>query len=99
MPNPTLKALPPEKFDYWKAHHLLNRAGFGGTWVSDWFGAPYPFIFQPDVCPHYSKSVQDSRPGGVNSNAGHPYLGLRVKGREYHPERRRRDVSRNPEGK
>lgn len=31
MPNPTLKALPPEKFDYWKAHHLLNRAGFGGT--------------------------------------------------------------------
>ncbi|MBM4112064.1 MAG: DUF1800 domain-containing protein [Phycisphaerae bacterium] len=31
MPNPTLKALAPEKFDYWKAHHLLNRAGFGGT--------------------------------------------------------------------
>jgi len=31
MPNPTLKALSPEKFDYWKAHHLLSRAGFGGT--------------------------------------------------------------------
>ena len=31
MPNPTLKALAPEKFDYWKAHHLLSRAGFGGT--------------------------------------------------------------------
>lgn len=31
MPTPSLKALPPERFDYWKAHHLLNRAGFGGT--------------------------------------------------------------------
>lgn len=31
MPNPTLKALPPQNFDYWKANHLLNRAGFGGT--------------------------------------------------------------------
>ncbi len=31
MPNPTLKPLSPEKFDYWRAQHLLNRAGFGGT--------------------------------------------------------------------
>lgn len=31
MPTPSLKALAPEKFDYWRAHHLLNRAGFGGT--------------------------------------------------------------------
>ncbi len=29
-PNP-LRPLAPDKFDYWKAHHLLNRAGFGGT--------------------------------------------------------------------
>ncbi|MCP3903858.1 MAG: DUF1800 domain-containing protein [Planctomycetes bacterium] len=27
----SLKALRPADFDYWKAHHLLNRAGFGGT--------------------------------------------------------------------
>lgn len=26
-----LKALAAADFDYWKAHHLLNRAGFGGT--------------------------------------------------------------------
>jgi uncharacterized protein (DUF1800 family) len=30
MANP-LKALPSDQFEYWKAHHLLNRAGFGGT--------------------------------------------------------------------
>jgi uncharacterized protein (DUF1800 family) len=29
--NASLKALPTKEFDYWKAHHLLNRAGFGGT--------------------------------------------------------------------
>ena len=29
-PNP-LRPLPNEAFDYWKALHLLNRAGFGGT--------------------------------------------------------------------
>jgi uncharacterized protein (DUF1800 family) len=28
--NP-LRPLPPEEFDDWKALHLLNRAGFGGT--------------------------------------------------------------------
>lgn len=27
----SLKPLPAGEFDYWKAHHLLNRAGFGGT--------------------------------------------------------------------
>ncbi|MHC5113631.1 MAG: DUF1800 domain-containing protein [Planctomycetota bacterium] len=27
----SLKALRTADFDYWKAHHLLNRAGFGGT--------------------------------------------------------------------
>jgi uncharacterized protein (DUF1800 family) len=31
MANPTLKALDPAQFDEWKAQHLLNRAGFGGT--------------------------------------------------------------------
>lgn len=31
MANPTLKALDPAEFDEWKAQHLLNRAGFGGT--------------------------------------------------------------------
>lgn len=31
MPTSTLKALSPAEFDYWKAQHLLNRAGFGGT--------------------------------------------------------------------
>lgn len=31
MPNPTLKSIDPADFDYWKAHHLLSRAGFGGT--------------------------------------------------------------------
>ncbi len=31
MANPTLKPLPAARFDYWRAHHLLNRAGFGGT--------------------------------------------------------------------
>jgi uncharacterized protein (DUF1800 family) len=31
MPNPTLKPLDPAAFDEWKAQHLLNRAGFGGT--------------------------------------------------------------------
>ena len=29
-PNP-LKPLPPGEFNYWHAHHLLARAGFGGT--------------------------------------------------------------------
>lgn len=29
--NPSLKALDKQEFDYWKAVHLLNRAGFGGT--------------------------------------------------------------------
>ena len=28
--NP-LRPLPRDEFDYWKAQHLLNRAGFGGT--------------------------------------------------------------------
>ncbi|MDP6693357.1 MAG: hypothetical protein QF444_03440, partial [Phycisphaerales bacterium] len=27
----TLKKLDTSKFDEWKAQHLLNRAGFGGT--------------------------------------------------------------------
>jgi uncharacterized protein (DUF1800 family) len=27
----SLKELRPAEFDYWKAQHLLNRAGFGGT--------------------------------------------------------------------
>src|SRR5688572_5725370 len=27
----SLKELKPQEFDYWKAQHLLNRAGFGGT--------------------------------------------------------------------
>jgi len=27
----SLKPLEPSEFDYWKAQHLLNRAGFGGT--------------------------------------------------------------------
>src|SRR5262245_53567748 len=31
MANPTLKPLDPGQFDEWKAQHLLNRAGFGGT--------------------------------------------------------------------
>jgi len=31
MPSPTLKSIDPASFDYWRAHHLLNRAGFGGT--------------------------------------------------------------------
>jgi uncharacterized protein (DUF1800 family) len=31
MPTPSLRPLRPDQFDYWKAQHLLNRAGFGGT--------------------------------------------------------------------
>jgi uncharacterized protein (DUF1800 family) len=31
MPTSSLKAIKPTEFDYWKAQHLLNRAGFGGT--------------------------------------------------------------------
>jgi uncharacterized protein (DUF1800 family) len=31
MPTPTLKPLRTEAFDYWKAHHLVSRAGFGGS--------------------------------------------------------------------
>jgi uncharacterized protein (DUF1800 family) len=31
MPINSLKPLAPDEFDYWKANHLLNRAGFGGT--------------------------------------------------------------------
>ena len=31
MPINSLKELKPQDFDYWKAQHLLNRAGFGGT--------------------------------------------------------------------
>ena len=27
----SLRALRADRFDYWKAQHLLNRAGFGGT--------------------------------------------------------------------
>jgi uncharacterized protein (DUF1800 family) len=31
MPITSLKPLNAQDFDYWKAQHLLNRAGFGGT--------------------------------------------------------------------
>jgi hypothetical protein len=31
MAKRTLQALPKGAFDYWKARHLLNRGGFGGT--------------------------------------------------------------------
>lgn len=31
MATSSLKAISNRDFDYWKAHHLLNRAGFGGT--------------------------------------------------------------------
>ncbi len=31
MTPKSLRPLDPEAFDYWKAHHLLSRAGFGGT--------------------------------------------------------------------
>jgi len=31
MPIPTLRPLRAQDFDFWKAMHLLNRAGFGGT--------------------------------------------------------------------
>jgi uncharacterized protein (DUF1800 family) len=31
MPINSLRELKPRDFDYWKAQHLLNRAGFGGT--------------------------------------------------------------------
>ncbi len=31
MATGLLKPLPKTEFDYWKAQHLLNRAGFGGT--------------------------------------------------------------------
>lgn len=31
MARGPLKPLPERQFDYWMAHHLLNRAGFGGT--------------------------------------------------------------------
>ncbi|HVP72480.1 MAG TPA: DUF1800 domain-containing protein, partial [Phycisphaerales bacterium] len=31
MPISNLKPLERDQFDYWKAVHLLNRAGFGGT--------------------------------------------------------------------
>jgi len=31
MATDSLHALKASEFDYWKAHHLLNRAGFGGT--------------------------------------------------------------------
>ncbi len=31
MPINSLKELKTQDFDYWKAQHLLNRAGFGGT--------------------------------------------------------------------
>ena len=30
MPTTSLKKIKPASFDYWKAQHLLNRAGFGG---------------------------------------------------------------------
>lgn len=38
---PVLKPIRDETFDFWKAHHLLNRAGFGGTpqqvrMLADW---------------------------------------------------------------
>ena len=31
MPETSLRALPKSDFDFWAAHHLLARAGFGGT--------------------------------------------------------------------
>ena len=31
MPESTLRPLPDRDFDFWAAHHLLSRAGFGGT--------------------------------------------------------------------
>lgn len=31
MPETSLRALPKKEFDFWAAHHLLSRAGFGGT--------------------------------------------------------------------
>jgi uncharacterized protein (DUF1800 family) len=31
MATDSLRELKAGEFDYWKAHHLLNRAGFGGT--------------------------------------------------------------------
>ena len=31
MPVDSLRPLRADQFDYWKAHHLLGRAGFGGT--------------------------------------------------------------------
>lgn len=31
MPEPSLRPIRSGDFDFWKAHHLLNRAGFGGT--------------------------------------------------------------------
>lgn len=31
MPETTLRPLPARDFDFWAAHHLLSRAGFGGT--------------------------------------------------------------------
>ena len=31
MASRILKPLNPKQFDFWKARHLLNRAGFGGT--------------------------------------------------------------------
>jgi uncharacterized protein (DUF1800 family) len=31
MPTPSLRSLDPRTFDYARAQHLLNRAGFGGT--------------------------------------------------------------------
>lgn len=31
MPINSLRELKPQDFDYWKANHLVNRAGFGGT--------------------------------------------------------------------
>ena len=31
MPEPTLRPLAEQDFDFWAAHHLLSRAGFGGT--------------------------------------------------------------------
>ena len=31
MPEPTLRPLKRQDFDFWAAQHLLARAGFGGT--------------------------------------------------------------------
>ncbi|MEM7227552.1 MAG: DUF1800 domain-containing protein [Planctomycetota bacterium] len=31
MTSSSLRSLKPADFDFWKAHHLLNRAGFGAT--------------------------------------------------------------------